>query len=148
MCKSVSWWQPLPYHRAIRMLHCSVIYCRDIATFEITLLQCERFCTNESVLFISDILLYFFFFARWVPTETPGLRPASPLPNTSHLNSQVTIQESCPLTKGNDSAWPRLFYLFQIHPGKTQGLHPHLFQHRAFAQNVYRCFLFCTASPA
>ncbi len=29
----------------------------------------------------------FFFFARWVPIETPGLRPAGPLPHTSHLNS-------------------------------------------------------------
>ncbi len=28
-----------------------------------------------------------FFFARWVPTGTPGLRPAGPLPCTSHLNS-------------------------------------------------------------
>ncbi len=27
-----------------------------------------------------------FVFARWVPTETPGLRPAGPLPHTSHLN--------------------------------------------------------------
>ncbi len=38
--------------------YCSVTYCRDIATFDIVLLQCERSCTNEYVLFISDVLLY------------------------------------------------------------------------------------------
>ncbi len=30
---------------------------------------------------------FFFFFARWVPTGTPGLSPAGPLPHTFHLNS-------------------------------------------------------------
>ncbi len=33
------------------------------------------------------ILFFIFFFARWVPTGTPGLRSAGPLPHTSHLNS-------------------------------------------------------------
>ncbi len=41
-----------------------------------------------------------------------------------------------------------LFYLFWIHPGKVQGLHLYLFQHRAFAYSVYQRFLFCTGSPA
>ncbi len=43
---------------SIHMSYCSVIYCRDIATFDIALLQCHRSGTNEFVLFISDILLY------------------------------------------------------------------------------------------
>ncbi len=37
------------YHPAICMPYCSVIYCCNIVTFDIALLQCERFCTNESV---------------------------------------------------------------------------------------------------
>ncbi len=43
------------------------------------------------------------------------------------------IEESSPFTKGHDSALPRIFYLFHIHPGKVKGLHPYLFQLRAFA---------------
>ncbi len=40
------------------MSYCSVIYCCDIATFNIALLQCDESCTNESVLFKSDTLLH------------------------------------------------------------------------------------------
>ncbi len=63
--KSIKWLQKsclskVIYHVAIRMSYCSMIYCRDIATFDIALLQCERSSTTESVLFISDILLYCF----------------------------------------------------------------------------------------
>ncbi len=46
-----------------------------------------------------------------------------------------------------ESAQPCLFYLFWIHPDKAQGLHPYLFQYRAFTWNVYRCFLFSATSP-
>ncbi len=48
------------------MSYCSVIYCCDIATFNIASLQCERFCTNESVLFISDVLFYCLVMQRQV----------------------------------------------------------------------------------
>ncbi len=51
-----------------------------------------------------------------------------------------TIQESSPFTKGHDPTQPRIFYLFWIYPGTARGLHPYLFQHRAFTQNVYQPF--------
>ncbi len=38
--------------------NCMVGLLSDITTFDIAVLHCERSCTNESVLFISDILLY------------------------------------------------------------------------------------------
>ncbi len=63
-----------------------------------------------------------FLFARWISIGTQAYWPIAPY---SHLNSQAAIQESSPLTEGNDPAQPRLFYSFQIHPGKAQFLHPY-----------------------
>ncbi len=60
----------------------------------------------------------------------PGTQAHWPIAYTSHLNSQGAIQESNHLTEGHDSAQLAPFFLFWIHPGKAQGLHPYLFQHR------------------
>ncbi len=42
---------------------------------------------------------FFFFFARWVSTGTPGFRPAGPLPHTSHLNSYGLFRSPAPLLR-------------------------------------------------
>ncbi len=78
----------------------------------------------------------------WVPIGTTGLRPAGPLLYTTHLNSQEATQGSSPLTEGHDPAQPRLFYLFWIHPGKAQGLHPYLFSTRGICVEYVPTFPF------
>ncbi len=58
------------------------------------------------------VMFEFFFFARWVPIGTPGLRPAGPLPYTSHLNSKGYLGIQPPYRGPQfHSASPLLFVL-------------------------------------